>query len=317
MAEISRADAAALLREMVGPRILEKATEDSVALSTCTTVPMTTKTGRQSMANTLPVAGFTGGDAAPAKPISEMSWVSKDLIAEEIAVIVPIFEDALDDSANNVLAMAEAACGQAIGAALDGAVFSGIGKPTSWPEGLIPAAIAAGQTVELTDFDAADETSGVVGATNEAMALVENLGYDAGQFWAPKSNKSKLRGLRNADGDLIYVGSLSAGGAVNSLWGSAIDFLPGPLWTATGSGEYLTGDPSLIVVGVRANVDVKVFDSGVIHDPSDGTVVSNLMQDDMIAIRVKARFGFNYGAVATLDNPTATKTPFALVIDAA
>jgi HK97 family phage major capsid protein len=151
------------------------------------------------------------------------------------------------------------------------------------------------------------------------MADVEGLGYDAGVWVAPKSQRAGLRGLRNADGDLIYASSLQAGGQATSLWGSPIYWAYASTWTSDGDAKFLVADPELVVIGIRKDIEIRPFDQGVITD-NDGNVIHNLMQDDMVALRVRARYGFNWANVATPDNPTPDDdagVPFSVVIDAA
>ena len=75
------------------------------------------------------------------------------------------------------------------------------------------------------------------------------------------------------------------------------------------------GDWTQAWVGTRQGIRYKVFDQGVITDGA-GNVVYSLMENDMIALRVTARFGFKVVADETADGATLSSGddfPFAVV----
>jgi hypothetical protein len=53
------------------------------------------------------------------------------------------------------------------------------------------------------------------------------------------------------------------------------------------------------LIGVRQDIQFRVFDTGVITDDT-GAVIMNLLQEDKLALRCVARFGFNVAVPATL-----------------
>lgn len=306
MAEITRGDAAALLAQEAGPTVIEHAVKSSRALSLFRNIPMGTKSKTLGMMDVLPTATFVAADETnPAKPTGTASWLSKTLTAEEIAVVVAIPEDVLDDSSVNVTDTVAEACGEAIGRALDAAVFFGTGKPASWPNGLIPAAIAAGAT------NTVDVGTDLAVDGNNALGLLEALGLVPDGFVAPISTKKSLRGLRGSDGHPIFLQDFTQGAEVDSFYGLPIEFLTANIWTDA-SANLAAFVSELIAIGVRQDITVKSFDSGVIQ-ASDGSIERNLIQDDAIALRVKARFGFNVATVATDASPTATVYPVAVI----
>src|SRR5687767_2617200 len=101
MAEITREDAAAIIGEQKVSDIVQPATESSVVLGSFRTIPMSKKVLRQPMLASLPDAHFVGEsstDPSGVKPTTGMDWTDKTMTAEEIAVIVPIHENILDDA---------------------------------------------------------------------------------------------------------------------------------------------------------------------------------------------------------------------------
>src|SRR5690349_22177586 len=149
---ISRSDVAALIPEDVASSVIQSAVEQSAALRFFPHVPMSTKTTRMPVLAALPVAYWVNGDTG-LKQTTEMAWSGKYIEAEEIATIVPIPEAVIDDAGFDVWAQVQPRLAEAVGRALDAAIFFGTNKPASWPEAVVPAAIAAGNVYERGTAD--------------------------------------------------------------------------------------------------------------------------------------------------------------------
>lgn len=54
----------------------------------------------------------------------------------------------------------------------------------------------------------------------------------------------------------------------------------------------IVGDWSQLVYSIRQDMTFKIFDSGVVQDPSTGNILYNLMQNDMVALRAVMRLGW-------------------------
>ena len=145
MADISRAEVATLIQEAYAPTLLASAKEASTVLSAFQTVSMGTKTTHMPVLATLPEADWVSESAtAPegVKPQSEVTWADRTLVAEEIAVIIPVHENVVDDATEAVLDEIASLGGQAIGKKLDEAVIFGLDKPASWVSAApLPAAV--------------------------------------------------------------------------------------------------------------------------------------------------------------------------------
>ena len=116
------------------------------------------------------VAGDTG-----LKQTTEMAWAGVTLVAEELAAIVPVPEAVIDDAEFDLWAEVREGLAEAVGIALDQAVFSGTDKPASWPAAIVPAAIAAGKR-RAGRGDCAE--GGIVGDIDTALDAVEEDGFD-------------------------------------------------------------------------------------------------------------------------------------------
>ena len=101
-AAIDRSDASALMPEDVARDIIQGVARQSYILSLATRLPdMPRKTRRMPVLSVLPTAYFVNGDTG-LKQTTEVSWQNKFITAEEIAVIVPVPNIVLDDSAYDI-----------------------------------------------------------------------------------------------------------------------------------------------------------------------------------------------------------------------
>lgn len=280
---ISRTDAAALIPEEVAAPLLQGATEQSAALTLFRRVPMSRSQTRIPVIAALPTAYFVNGDTG-LKQTTEVNWTNKYLNAEEVAAIVPIPEAVLDDTDFDVWGSIRPLLEEAVGRAVDAAVFFGVNKPASWPTDIVAAAVAAGNAYARgTNAQAA---GGIAEDINQTMALVEADGYDVNGFVTARNFRSRLRGARATDGQKILDVNQ------NTLEGQPIRYGMTGLWpTGLSAAELVAGDFTQGLMAVRQDVSYKILDQAVIQD-NTGAIVYNLAQQDMVAMRVVARFAW-------------------------
>lgn len=302
---ISRTDATALIPEEVSTSILEGVTRQSAALTLFRQLPMSRKQTRMPVISALPTAYFVDGDTG-LKQTTEVNWDNKYLTAEEIACIVPIPEAVVDDSEFDAWGSVQPLVEEAIGRTLDAAVFFGTNKPSSWPSAIVTAAVAASSMYARGTNNAA--AGGIAQDISETFALVEADGFDVNGIAANVAYKGRLRGARNADGDKHMEVSPS------EAYGVPITYPMRGLWpTGTNAAEMIVGDWTNGILGVRQDITYKVLDQAVIQDGS-GAITYNLAQQDMVALRVVARFAFQVANVVNRDQPTeASRYPFAVL----
>lgn len=140
MADIDRTDAESLLQEQDISTILQDAVRFSAALRAFRTSRMSAKLQRMPVLSALPTAGFVGESATDPtgiKPTTEVKWADLTITAEEIACIVPIHENILDDSDYDLWGEVRPLIAQEFGRVLDSAVFFGVNKPASWPAAIV------------------------------------------------------------------------------------------------------------------------------------------------------------------------------------
>lgn len=302
---ISRTDASALIPEDVANEILQKAPEQSAALSLFRNVRMSRNQRRLPVLSALPIAYFVNGDTG-LKQTTEQAWDNKYLDAEEIAAIVPIPEAVLDDTSFDVWGEVRPKIEEAVGRALDAAVFFGTNKPASWPDAIVPSAVAAAHTVARGTNAAA--AGGIAEDLNDLFSLVETDGYDVNGIAANRTYRGHLRGARDANGvKLDEVGP-------SEVYGVEVRYPLRGLWpTGLSAAELIAGDYMEGIVGVRQDLTYKVLDQAVIQD-NTGAIVYNLAQQDMVALRVVFRCAFQVANVINYDEQTeADRYPFAVL----
>ena len=288
----------------VSSQILQEMPTQSFMLQRAGQVRMSTKSQRQPVLDVLPMAYWVSGDTGM-KQTSSVDWKNVSLVAEELAVIVPIPEAYLDDSQVPIWDEVRPRIVEAIGAKIDAAALFGTDKPASWPAAIYPSAVAAGNTVRAgTGVDFGQD----VAALGEVIA---KDGFAVNGFASRPGLKWKLTGLRSADGTPIYQPDLQSGGGGN-LYGYPVSEVVNGSWDAD-EAELIAGDWSKAIIGMRQDITWKMFDQGVISD-GNGAVVLNLMQQDSVALRVTMRVGYATSNPVTVLNATeATRYPFGAV----
>jgi HK97 family phage major capsid protein len=312
-----------LIPEDVSSEIIKATTQQSAVLAMFKHRTMSTAQQRMPVLATKPTAYFVTGDTG-LKQTTSIAWANKFLDAEELAVIIPVPEKLLDDVNYDIWGEIRPEIIEAMAVALDAAILFGYNKPASWPASIVAAAIAAGNTVtQGTGIDVADDI-------NNVMAAVEADGYDVNGFFIRNSIKAELRGLRDANNGFIfqapdrtgvsesvYKGTIFGEKAVASMAGIFEAEDAGTYGRTANSVKLIAGDWTQGLVGIRQDLTWKMLDQAVITDAA-GQIVFNLPQQDMVAMRVVARYAFQVpNPINRMNLTDATRYPFAVLRDAA
>lgn len=308
MADITRADALALLARQDINEIIKPDSTTSAALASFRTVRMTAGTASMPVLASLPTAGWvseSATDASGVKPTTKVTWANKNLVAEEMAVIVPVHENLLADTKFDLWSEIRPLVQAEFGRLLDLAVFQGVNKPDSWTDpALIPGAIAAGNAVAEGE-DGAD----LAESFNQAFGLVEDDEFDVNSAYTGRFLRADLRGLRDLDNRPIYLDSLRADSNTASIYGQDLYYVGNRAWDRD-QAIALVGDSSKVVLGIREDVQVKLLDQATL---GTGANQINLAERDMVALRFKFRVGFatafSTAAGSATDYPFAVITP--------
>ncbi len=274
-----------------GREIIRGVTGRSKALELGRRLPdMRGKTYKLNVLSHLPVAGWVSQQATPTisgeadiknKPISYLAFEGVDLVAEEIAVIIPVSINTLNDVEDFGIELLPEVSEQVEGAfaqVLDSTVFFGTNSPWAGFSGLVAGATSAGATVSW------DGQSGLsfYNAINDAMEYVENSGYVPTAILGGPSLNSAFRSTITALG--VLAGDQGQIGALPRH----IDLTGG---FAQSTAFAVVGDFRYLVYSFREEMSMRVLYEATLKDPATGSELYNLAQQDMIGLRFTMRLG--------------------------
>lgn len=292
---IDKTNVEALIDTQVANEIFEGVVKESKALSMFRRLPnMTSDKTKLRVLDSLPIAYFVDESTNNGrKNLTKMAWDKKYINAAELAVIVPIKENVLNDTSIDIWSEVKPRIVEAFGKKIDNAIFNGTDKPADWRAGLIPSIVTAG--AEVTEGD------NLYSDINDVMTKVEESGYNVTGLLGGVGLKGKFRMLTDTTGQPIK------GTEIDSLPKA---FLDNGAWDKTKS-ILIAGDFSQAVYAIRQDVTYKVLTEAVIQDPSNGDILYNLAQDDMVALRVVMRLGWEIPNPVNALNETTKRFPFA------
>lgn len=301
MAMITKKDAYALFDTDVISEIMEGAVKNSAVLQLFRRLPnMTSNKTKMRVLDSLPMAYWVDADTDNGrKKLTNMAWANKYITAEELAVIVPIKEDVLDDADYDIWADVKPRLVEAIGKAIDNAILTGVNKPNGFRLDLLTSILNAGAVVT----QGADQT--LYSAINDAMVKVEESGYNPSGFIGGVDVKGKFRMMLDTTGQPITgteIGNLPKFYVDNGSWDK-------------NKAIMVVGDFSQAVYSIRQDITYKILDQAVIQDPTTGDILYNLAQEDMVALRVVMRLGWEIpNPINALNPDEATRFPFASIV---
>ena len=296
---ITRQNAEALFSEDLVAEIIQGVTKQSAALKMFRRLPnMSSNIMRMRVLDALPMAYWVNDSTDNGrKQITNAAWANKYIVPAEIAVIVPIKEDVLDDASIDIWGEIRPRLVEAIGKKIDQAIFVGVDKPSAWRADLLSSIAQAGAYVS--------QGSGTLySAINDAMVKVEESGYNPSGIVGGVDVKGKFRMMLDTSGQPIK--------------GTEIDEMPkayidNGAWDKT-KAQMIIGDFTQAVYSIRQDITYKVLDQAIIQNPSDGEIMYNLAQEDMVALRVVMRLGWEIPNPITALQPDETvRFPFAAI----
>lgn len=212
---------------------------------------------------------------------SVATFVNAIMEAHKIAVIIPCTKEKLNDTIINVFEEMKQPIADAIQQKFDMAGLFGIDSPFKF--NLFDNAVKNGMfivdgTNPSLDLDVSD-----------VMALVEEEGMDVNGFIAHTGIKNRLRKLRDGDGNQLYV----EGTNTKEFYNVPITFAKGKASFDRERAQLFAGDWDKSRVGVYQGLEYETLREATLQDTlwTDGKPLS-LAEQDMIALKVTARFAF-------------------------
>lgn len=299
MSMITRGNVEALFEPQVQREIIEGVVKQSKAMQMFRRLPnMTTNKTKMRVLDALPMTYWVDADTDNGrKKLTKMAWDNKWITAEELAVIVPIKEDVLDDADYDIWADVRPRIEEAMGKAFDEAVFTGKNKPKGFRADLLTSIRNAGATITPGDKKLYE-------LINEAMVKVEESGYNPTGIVGGVDVKGQFRMMLDTSGQPIKgteIDSLPKAYIDNGAWDKSLS-------------QLIVGDMTQAVYSIRQDVTYKILDQAVIQDPSTGEILYNLAQEDMVALRVVMRLGWEIpNPINALQPDESVRFPFASI----
>ena len=136
------------------------------------------------------------------------------------------------------------------------------------------------------------------------MTEVEESGYNVTALLGGVGLKGKFRMMTDTTGQPL---------ATTEIGSLRREYLDNGAWDKD-EATLIAGDFSQAVYAIRQDVTYKVLDQAIIQDPTDGSILYNLAQEDMVALRVTFRMGYAIPNPVTALDGTEERYPFAALV---
>ncbi len=298
-------DVGPLIPEDVASEIISGVRIKSAAMNLMRSARMTKAQTRLPVLSAIPTAYFVASGGG-LKQTTKAAWANKYLVAEEIAVIVPIPEAYIEDSDFDIWGEVKPLIEEAFAVAIDGAVLFGINKPDTWGTDVYTHAQTAGNSIVRGAVGGQD----VAGDTSDLMSLVENDGFDVNGHAARRSLRGILRNLRDDNNQPIFSPGIPNKEPA-TLWGEQLNYVSNAAWDTT-NALLLTGDWNQAIFATRQDITYKILDQASIHD-DEGALVYNFAQQDMLGLRCVGRFAYQVVNAINREGTYAGQSPFGVL----
>lgn len=213
---------------------------------------------------------------------SKAGWIYPELKAKKLAVIVPTTKEKLNDTTIAVFEELKEPIGEAFYQAIDAAGFFGTNSP--FTSNIMKSIEKCGNKIELDT----NGTGKLDLDVSDAMATVEESGYDVNGFAAKIGIKNSLRKLRDANGNQLFADGVNG----KEFYSLPIEFSRNGAWDKT-KAEIIGADWDKSLVGIRAELEYEVLKEATLQDTlwTDGKPLS-LAEQDMIAIKATMRIAY-------------------------
>jgi hypothetical protein len=350
---ISRTGGAAELPEQLRDELVNGTIRQSTALSLGTRVPTTTRDSRIPVLATRPVARWISTPDIGLGQTSTPVWGNQSLLAEELMAICPIPKAVLwnvnkpptwgPSVIEHATSAGNTVSGDVFNMATDNVslVLQAAQQVSQQGFNVSGSSVAPGWQFRIPATRSASLIANPIGSGPFPLMLsgmplaVDPLRWspavaarvDAGCATNSGSTAVADPSASAADlpGSYITGAGIPAGTEIVSVT-AGTGYVISQAATATsasvaltvgrGSVDAVCGDWSKLLVGIRRDITVESFDSGVITNAA-GAVELNLMQQDAVAFRITMRVGMLIVVPPGDSNYTGARSPFSLVLNSA
>jgi len=317
---ISRTNAGPLINEEVVGEIIKEVPLNSTVLQMMRRLPNASKKQvRVPVLNSLATAYFVAGEGGDTpgtltdgqKKTTKIEWANKYIYIEEIAAIVPVAQQIIDDSDYDIWAEVKPSIVEAMGATIDAAILFGTDKPSTWPGGIVTDAIAKSMTVTETEDLYKDifEPAGM-------LDLVRKMGYFPTGFIAGMGMEAKLDGIRDTLGRPIFDNYQQQENQYRLKGKPLITDALGTMDAGAASASMIAGAWNKAVYCIRQDISFDIATEASLFD-NTGTLQYNLFQQDMVALRCVMRLGWQIpNPINRIKKNAALQYPFSVLVPA-
>jgi HK97 family phage major capsid protein len=249
------------------------------------------------------------------KQTTAVDYNDTTLYIRELAVIVPIPNSVWKDADFSLEGDISEKIRGAIAKKVDASILFGTpatDSPDEWPSGIFTGMPAAHKIAfDAGTGDLYDNLLGDAGV----FAQVELDGYENTGLVGALRLKGLLRGLRadTGTGAPIFASSMAVG--MPDTVAGVPTYFPRNGGFDPAKALAIVGDWSQLVYSIGEEPRFEVFNTGVIQDGTKA-IVYNLLQQDMVALRVTFRMGWALPTPAQYVTVSGVQYPFAAVTPA-
>lgn len=211
---------------------------------------------------------------------SKAGWIYPELKAKKLAVIIPVTKEKLNDATIAVFEELKESIAEAFYKAIDAAGFFGTNSP--FAKNIMNCIETSGNKIELGTNETLDLD------VSDAMALIEEDGYDVNGFAARIGVKNSLRKLRDANNNQLFADGVNG----KEFYSQPIEFSRNGAWDKT-KAEIIGADWDKSLVGIREGIEYEILKEATLEGTvdADGKPIS-LAEQDLIAIKATMRLAY-------------------------
>lgn len=272
---IDRVGAAGEIPDKIAETILGTVETASVAMTLGRRVPVTTKDSRVPVLTSVPEAAWLATDTSR-KPVSSATWENESIVAEELAVIIPIPDAVVDDTEWDIWEAIRPLVARAFARRIDRAILFGDSGPASFGPGLVARATSAGQIIDSTTDYAADLLSAA-----EAVSVTEHIANGAvvRPGWQYTAMRQRTHDLASNPLESAFPISIAGLGIKTN-----------PVYWNAAEATAIVADWESVLIGARQDITFTMHTDGVLQN-DDGSIALNLLTQDTSAMRCVMRIG--------------------------